>query len=114
MHIEIHQKPSAVYIFKVKMGKNSQPKKKPYIRVKVKAKKPTLLSQCNRWTFFYFQGPPYFTRAPTNATLRVGEDVILPCQANGDPPPKTRWRRIGAGYPPDGSIKPYFLALTPR
>ena len=56
-------------------------------------------------TFFYFQGPPYFTRAPSNATLRVGEDVILPCQANGDPPPKTRWRRIGPGYPPDGKSK---------
>ena len=27
---------------------------------------------------------------------------MLPCEANGDPPPKTRWRRIGPGFPPDG------------
>ena len=32
----------------------------------------------------------------------MGEDVVFPCEANGDPPPKTRWRRIGPGFPPDG------------
>ena len=30
---------------------------------------------------------------------------MLPCEANGDPPPKTRWRRIGPGFPPDGKLK---------
>ena len=30
---------------------------------------------------------------------------MLPCEANGDPPPKTRWRRIGPGFPPDGKSK---------
>ena len=60
----------------------------------------SLSSHNNKW--LSFQGPPYFTRAPENTTVKVGEDVMLPCEANGDPPPKTRWRRIGPGFPPDG------------
>ena len=37
---------------------------------------------------------------------------MLPCEANGDPPPKTRWRRIGPGFPPDGKLKKMALLLT--
>ena len=59
--------------------------------------------------FFLFQGPPYFTRAPENTTVKVGEDVMLPCEANGDPPPKTRWRRIGPGFPPDGTKNTFYI-----
>ena len=27
---------------------------------------------------------------------------MLPCAAHGDPPPKTRWLRVGPGFPIDG------------
>ena len=47
----------------------------------------------------YFSGPPYFTKSPRNTTVRAGEDVMLPCAAHGDPPPKTRWLRVGPGFP---------------
>ena len=50
----------------------------------------------------YFSGPPYFTKSPRNTTVRAGEDVMLPCAAQGDPPPKTRWLRVGPGFPIDG------------
>ena len=49
-----------------------------------------------------FTGPPYFTKSPQNITVKAGEDVMLPCVAKGDPPPKLRWLRVGPGFPIDG------------
>jgi hypothetical protein len=56
----------------------------------------------NNGFLLLLKGPPYFTTRPQNTTVVAGTDVMLECAANGDPPPKTRWRRIGPGFPPDG------------
>jgi len=34
----------------------------------------------------------------------AGEDVLLDCVGDGDPAPKTRWTRVGPGFPPDGLL----------
>ncbi|QQP41481.1 Roundabout, partial [Caligus rogercresseyi] len=39
--------------------------------------------------------PPYFTSRPTDITALAGDDVLLSCQAHGDPYPDVQWHRRG-------------------
>ncbi len=58
-------------------------------------------------------GPPFFTRRPHNTTVKAGNDVTLECAADGDPPPKTRWRRIGTSKEQDRNNLESYLEATP-
>ncbi|XP_037072033.1 LOW QUALITY PROTEIN: roundabout homolog 1-like [Pollicipes pollicipes] len=44
---------------------------------------------------------PHLLRAPTDATVLVGDSVDLACQVAGDPPPSVYWRRQDARMPVD-------------
>nr|XP_040567965.1 protein sax-3-like [Lepeophtheirus salmonis] len=39
--------------------------------------------------------PPYFISRPLDTTALAGDDVLLNCQANGDPYPDVQWHRQG-------------------
>ncbi len=39
-----------------------------------------------------------------NTTVVAGEDILLDCIGDGDPTPKTKWTRIGPGFPPEGLL----------
>ena len=49
--------------------------------------------------FFPLPEPPTFQRTPRNATVVAGDDLLMECEASGDPTPKTRWTKLE----PDGS-----------
>ena len=52
-----------------------------------------------------FSGPPFFVLRPDlNSTVVAGDDILLDCIGDGDPQPKTRWTRVGPGFPPEGLI----------
>ena len=43
-------------------------------------------------------------RPDSNSTVVAGEDILIDCIGDGDPPPKTKWTRQGPGFPPEGLI----------
>lgn len=44
--------------------------------------------------YFLYSVSPKFTVVPNDETVMVGEDVILTCQASGDPSPRISWDKV--------------------
>jgi len=41
--------------------------------------------------------PPTWMRKPTNVDIADGGRIVIECQASGDPPPQTTWKKIVDG-----------------